>query len=229
MAIGRGANEAVKQQIQSLGTNMLVVLPGATTLGGVRGGFGSASTLTVGDAEALRREDPAVGQVGYLIRQSGQVQYRDQNWTTNIQGVTASYADIANWRLAAGRGLEGSDLEAARLVVVIGQTVYHQLFAPYENPVGATLLVKGIPLRVVGLYQAKGQSATGQDQDDLVTLPFTTAERKVLGVAAPSQAQAANASYPPLPNPFGLQPRLTGFVHLIYVQASSAALVDAAI
>jgi macrolide transport system ATP-binding/permease protein len=228
VAIGQGANAAVKQQIQSLGTNMLVVLPGATTTGGVRAGFGSASTLTVTDAEALRREDPAVGQVGYLIRQSGQVQYGDENWTTSIQGVTESYAAIANWRIALGRGMNADDVTGARLVVTIGQTVYRQLFGPSENPVGATILVKGIPLLVVGLYEAKGQSATGQDQDDIITIPFSTAERKVLGVAAPSQAQATNATYPPLPNPFGLQPRLIGFVNLIYVQAVNAAQVEPA-
>ncbi len=229
VAVGQGANEAVAQQIQSLGTNLLVVLPGASNSGGMRGGFGSASTLTVADAEALRREDPATGQVGYLIRQSGQVQFGDQNWTTSIQGVTANYGTIANWRIALGRTLGADDLTDARLVTVIGQSVYRQLFSDGSSPIGATLLVKGIPLQIVGLYQAKGQSTSGQDQDDLVTIPFTTAERKVLGVAAPSQAQASDPNYPPLPNPFGIQPRLTGFVNLIYVQAASAAQVEPAI
>jgi macrolide transport system ATP-binding/permease protein len=229
VAVGQGANAAVKQQIQSLGTNMLVVLPGATTASGVRGGFGSASTLTVADADALRREDPAVSQVGYLIRQMGQVQYRDQNWTTTIQGVTSSYGEIANWHVFRGRGLNADDLASAALVAVIGQTVYRQLFEADENPIGATVLVRGVPLEVVGLYQAKGQSSTGQDQDDLVTIPFSTAERKVLGVAAPTQAQSTNTLYPPPPNPFGVQPRLTGYVNLIYVQAVNTASVDAAI
>ncbi|HUK03068.1 MAG TPA: ABC transporter permease [Steroidobacteraceae bacterium] len=229
VAVGQGANAAVKQQIQSLGTNMLVVLPGASVSGGVRGGFGSASTLSVADAEALRREDPAVAQVGYLIRQMAQVQYGDQNWTTNIQGITPSYTEIANWHIAQGRAVDADDVASGSLVAVIGQTVYSQLFNPYENPIGATILVKGTPLKVVGLYQAKGQSANGQDQDDLVTIPFSTAERKILGVAAPTQAQSANSLYPPLPNPFGVQPRLTGYVNLIYAQAVNAASVDRAI
>jgi macrolide transport system ATP-binding/permease protein len=229
VAVGQGANAAVKQQIQSLGTNMLVVLPGATNLGGVRAGFGSASTLTVSDAEALYREDPAVGQVGYLIRQSGQVQYGDTNWTTSVQGVTASYGAIAGWHVAFGRGLDAQDVAEARLVAVLGQTVYRQLFTENENPVGAIILVKGIPVQIVGLYAGKGQSASGQDQDDLITIPFSTAERKVLGVAAPSQALATNPNYPPLPNPFGIPPRLTGFVNLIYVQAVNAAQVDTAL
>ena len=102
VAVGQGANEAVRKQIESLGTNVVVILPGALTQGGVRGGFGSASTLTVEDARAIRREDPAVAQVGYLIRQQGQVQYGNQNWTTNIQGVSPNYPPITNWRIAAG-------------------------------------------------------------------------------------------------------------------------------
>ncbi len=231
VAVGQGANRAVGELIQSLGTNMLIVLPGATTAGGVRSGFGSASTLTVADAAALRRDDAAVAQVGYMIRQAGQVQYHNQNWSTGLFGVTANYDGITNWRIAAGRGITPADVSSAALVAVIGQTVHRQLFQPYENPIGATLLVKGVPLKVIGLYQAKGQSPMGQDQDDLVTLPFTTAERKVLGVAAPSQleAQSAGTAYPSPPNPFGMQPRLTGYVNVIYVQAASSTLVNAAI
>ena len=231
VAVGQGANRAVGEMIQSLGTNMLIVRPGAAIAGGVRAGSGSASTLTVADADALRREDSAVGLVGYLIRQNGQVQYRDQNWSTSVLGVTANYGSITNWRIAAGRDLEASDVSSAALVAVVGQTVYRELFESYENPIGATILIKGVPIKVIGLYQGKGQSPMGQDQDDLVTIPFTTAERRVLGVAAPDQvqAQAAGTVYLPPPNPFGVQQRLTGYVNVIYVQAANAALVGRAI
>ena len=109
VAVGQGANDAVRKQIESLGTNLLVVVPGATTMGGMRSGQGSASTLTVVDAEALRREAPAVGSVSYLIRQSGQVQYANQNWTTSIQGVSANYPPITNWQIASGRGISQED------------------------------------------------------------------------------------------------------------------------
>ena len=230
VAVGQGANDAVRKQIESLGTNLLVVLPGATTTGGVRAGFGSASTLTVSDAQAVRREDPAVGRVSYLIRQLGQIQYSNQNWTTNVQGVSANYPPITNWQIAAGRGITSEDESSAALVAVLGQTVYHQLFSPYENPIGAVVQVKGVPLRVVGILGPKGQSTFGQDQDDIVMVPFTTAERKVLGVAAPSQQQTPlNWIYPPPPNPYGLQPRLLGYVNQIYVQAVGPAMVQAAI
>jgi len=230
VAVGQGANEMVRKQIESLGTNMVVVLPGALTSGGMRAGFGSASTLTVEDARAIRREASAVAKVGYLIRQQGQVQYAGQNWTTVIQGVSFNYPPITNWRIGAGRAIGAEDESKAALVAVIGQTVYRQLFSPYENPVGAYIQVKGVPLRVIGVLAAKGQSPFGQDQDDLVMIPFTTAERKVLGVAAPSQAQMPlNWSYPPEPNPYNLRPHLTGYVNFIFVQAESPALVQTAI
>ena len=230
VAVGQGANDAVRRQIESLGTNLMVVVPGATTMGGLRAGLGSASTLTVGDAEAIRREAPAIGNVSYLIRQIGQVQYGNQNWSTSIQGVTANYPPVTNWEIAEGRGISREDNASAALVIVLGQTVIRQLFSPDENPIGALLQVKGVPMRVVGTLASKGQTAYGTDQDDVVMIPFTTAERKVLGVAAPSQQQVPlNWAYPPAPNPYNLQQRLTGYVNQIYVQAVSADEVQAAI
>ena len=230
VAVGDGASEAVRKQIESLGTNVVVILPGAVSTGGIRAGFGSASTLTVADAHAIRHSDSAVSQVGYLIRQQGQVQYGSQNWTTTIQGVSVNYPRITNWRIAAGRGISVDDENKAALVVVIGQTPYRQLFSPGESPLDAAIEVKGVPLTVIGVLAAKGQSAFGQDQDDIVMTPFTTAERKVLGVAAPSQQQTPlNWPYLPPPNPYNLVPRLTGFANQIYVQATSQPQVQTAI
>jgi macrolide transport system ATP-binding/permease protein len=230
VAVGQGANDAVRKQIESLGTNLLVVVPGATTMGGLRSGQGSASTLTVVDADALRREAPAVGSVSYLIRQMGQVQYANQNWTTNIQGVSANYPPITNWQILAGRGISREDSNSAALVVVLGQTVARQLFGADESPIGAVIQVKSMPLRVVGVLASKGQTAYGTDQDDLVMIPFTTAERKVLGVAAPSQQQVPlNWVYPSPPNPYNLQQRLMGYVNQIYVQATDATEIQPAV
>ena len=229
VAIGQGANDAVRKQLASLGTDLLVVVPGAVTTFGARGGSGSASTLTVSDAQTIRREDPAVGEVAYLIRQNGQTEYASQNWMTTIQGVTANYPPITNWQIAAGRAISSEDQSTAALVAVIGQTVLHQLFAPSDNPLGAVILVKGVPLRVIGTLVAKGQSTYGQDQDDLVMVPYSTAETKVLGVAAPTQTATTSAIFLPQPNPYGIQPRLTGFVNQIYIQAASASQIQAAI
>ena len=230
VAVGQGANEAVRKRIESLGTNVVVVLPGAITSGGVRGGFGSASTLTVEDARAIRREAPSVAQVGYLIRQQGQVRFGSQNWTTVIQGVSANYPPITGWRIAAGRAITAEDEAQTSLVAVIGQTVARQLFNPGENPIGATIQAKSVPLQVIGILGAKGQSTFGQDQDDLIMAPFTTAERKVLGVAAPNQPPSLlNWPYLPAPNPYGLQPRLTGLANQIYIQAVTQNQVGPAI
>jgi macrolide transport system ATP-binding/permease protein len=230
VAVGQGANDAVRKQIESLGTNLIVVLPGAQTAGGVRGGFGSASTLTTTDAQAIRRESTATGGVSYLIRQSGQVQYGNQNWTTGIQGISPNYPPMTNWKIEAGREISSDDDAAAALVVVIGQTVSRQLFGEFETPIGALIQVKGVPLRVIGTLVSKGQTPYGTDQDDLVMIPFTTAERKVLGVAAPTQAQTQlNWIYPQPPNPYGLQAHLAGYVNSIIVQAANQEDVKPAI
>jgi macrolide transport system ATP-binding/permease protein len=220
VSVGQGANEAVRKEIARLGTNLVVILPGAATSGGARGGSGSASTLTVADVQAIRREAPAAGEVSYLIRQSGQIRFSNQNWTTGIQGVSSNYPPMTNWQIAAGRAITPEDERSAALVAVLGETVRRQLFGTFQNPIGAMVQARGVSLRVVGILDTKGQTSFGQDQDDLIMVPFSTAERKILGVASPSQQQTSiNWIYPTPPNPYGLQPRMIGFVNQIYVQA----------
>lgn len=230
VAVGQGANAAVKAQIESLGTNMLIVIPGATTSSGVRAGFGSASTLTVADADAIRQEDSDVANVAYQIRQVGQLQYGNQNWSTEVQGVSPSYLEIRNWPVVAGRTMTEEDERNAARVCLLGQTVVKNLFGPYENPVGATIFIKNVPVEVIGVLQAKGQTGYGRDQDDTVLLPFTTAERKILGVSTPTQTETTtNNIYSSAPNPFGIKPKLAGYVNIIFVQATSTATVPTAL
>jgi len=229
VAVGQGANAAVEQQIANLGTNLLVVLPGATTTSGVRGGFGSASSLTVGDADAIALEDPLVAAVAYQDRQVAQVTYGNQNWSTSVQGVTPSYLAIRNWGVVAGREMSEDDERDATRVVLLGQTVLRNLFGAHQNPVGTTILVKSVPMEVIGILAPKGQSGFGQDQDDVILMPFTTAELKVLGVATPSTAAATNPIFATPANPLGIQPKLTGFVHNIFVQARSPDAVQGAL
>ena len=246
VAVGEGANYAVKQQIASLGTNMIVVVPGARTSGGVRGGFGSASSLTVADAEAIQREVPTAADVAYMLRTNNQVIHGNKNWQTNIFGVTPSYFPITNWRLDTGRLLTDEDLTGYAMVCLIGQTLVHELYGDV-SPIGTMLMVKGKPMRVVGTLAPKGQSSFGVDQDDVVVIPYTTAEAKVIGVNAPTQlaqsttsvtatsrvnqsggptGESAETQYPAPLNPFNVTTRLMGFVNSIYVQAESAELVD---
>jgi macrolide transport system ATP-binding/permease protein len=230
VAVGQGANRAVEAQIESLGTNLLIVLPGATTAGGVRAGFGSASTLTVTDADAVKKEDSAVAEVAYQTRQIAQVQFGNQNWSTLVQGVPPSFLVVRNWPVAVGRTMSEEDEVNAARVGLLGQTVAKNLFGEHGNPIGATVFIKNVPVEVIGVLQAKGQTGFGQDQDDTVLIPFTTAEQKVLGVSTPTQSQASTSSiFPPPPNPFNMQRKLTGYVNVIYVQATSTAAVPVAL
>ncbi len=233
VAVGEGARAAIEAQLQSLGTDLLVVLPGATRVNGVRAGFGSASTLRVRDVDALLEEDAAVADVSYISRQSTQVVNGNKNWSTSVQGISPSYLKIRNWPTLIGRGFTLDDHSDGAAVCILGQTAATQLFGEFSDPLGATVLVKNVPMTVIGVLVAKGHSATGQDQDDVVFIPFSTSQERVLGVASPSSVQTrANdvfATIGPPPNPFGVQPKLEGFVNTIYVQARSTALVKAAL
>jgi macrolide transport system ATP-binding/permease protein len=233
VAVGEGARATVEAQIQSLGTDLLIVLPGSTRTNGVRAGFGSASSLRVADVAAILEEDHAVADVSYVARQSAQVVNGHNNWSTSIQGVSGSYLSIRNWRVITGRGLTDQDEEDGNPVCLLGQTVMNNLFGDFSDPVGATILVKNVPMIVIGILAAKGHSPSGQDQDDVVIIPFSTAEERVLGVANPSSAQSLSnnvfATIGPPPNPFGVTPRLQGFVNTIYVQARSPAAVKTAL
>ncbi len=233
VAVGEGARAAVEAQVQSLGTDLLVVLPGTTRFNGVRAGHGSASTLRVRDVSAILEEDGAVADVSYMNRQNAQIVNGNQNWNTSVQGVSASYLSIRRWPVIAGRPLTDQDDRDGATVCLLGQTVVTELFGEFADPVGATILVKNVPMTVIGVLAAKGHSATGQDQDDVVLIPFNTSQERILGVAAPTSTQTlANnvfATIGPPPNPFGVQPRLEGFVHTIYVQARSPQLVSTAL
>jgi macrolide transport system ATP-binding/permease protein len=233
VAVGEGARAAVEAQVQSLGTDLLVVLPGTTRFNGVRAGHGSAASLRVHDVAAILEEDGAVSDASYINRQNTQVVNGNQNWNTSVQGISPSYLSIRRWPVVAGRALTEQDDHDGASVCLLGQTVLTQLFGEFADPIGASVLVKNVPMLVVGVLAAKGHSATGQDQDDVVFIPFTTAQERILGVATPSSTQTlANnvfATIGPPPNPFGVTPKLEGFVNTIYVQARSPALVHTAL
>ena len=230
VAVGDGANEAVRKQIESLGTNLVVIQPGAVRTGGVRAGAGSASTLTVDDARAIAARIPRSPKsaISSVSRGRSSTEARTGRPISRASAPTIRRSPIgASPPDGPSRTRTAS---AADLVVVIGQTAYRQLFAPDENPLGAHIQVRNVPLQVIGVLAGKGQSSFGQDQDDVVMIPFMTAERKVLGVAAPKPGQAPfNWPYPPPPNPYNLQARLTGYANQIFVQAASPELVQTAI
>jgi putative ABC transport system permease protein len=181
VSIGQGASVSVQEQIARMGNNMLIVLSGTTTQGGVRSGSGGAPTLTANDARAIQRDCPAVAAVTYMRRQVQQVVAGNQNWSTAINGVTPEYQFVRDWPLAAGRFLNKQEEESAATSAVLGQTVVQNLFGAGQNPIDQTIRINNVPFRVVGVLTPKGQSTQGQDQDDTVLIPFSTAERKVLG------------------------------------------------
>ena len=183
VSIGQGASVAVQEQIARMGNNMLVILSGSVTQGGVRTGAGGRSTLRVSDAKAMQRECSAVSAVTYTRRQVRQVVVGNQNWSTAIMGVTPEYQTVRDWPLAAGRFLTKQDDESGAAVAVLGQTVVENLFGPGQNPLDQIVRIKNVPFRVVGILTPKGQSTQGSDQDDTVLIPFITAERKVMGAA----------------------------------------------
>jgi putative ABC transport system permease protein len=181
VSLGQGAAASVQAEITSLGTNVLIIVPGATTVSGVRSGLGSISTLTVGDAEDIEKKVAGVTTVMYATRSVLQVIRENKNWSTAVLGTTPEFPDIRNWPVAQGNFFTQSDMDSAAKVAVLGKTAAQNLFETGEEVIGEEIRIRNVPLRVIGMLASKGQSVSGQDQDDVVLLPFTTAERKVLG------------------------------------------------
>ncbi|MGD1007914.1 MAG: ABC transporter permease [Ignavibacteriaceae bacterium] len=173
LAIGQGAEYSVKEQIASLGTNVLIIFPGSQQQGGLRVGAGSMTTLTQGDAQAIQTECPAVAYVSPDTRANGQVIAGNLNWATGIEGVGTDYLQIRVWDIQSGNYFTDQDVKAAAKVCVLGTTVANNLF-PDSDPVGQTIRITNVPVKVSGVLATKGQNAMGQDQDDIILAPYTT-------------------------------------------------------
>ncbi|UVT17396.1 MAG: ABC transporter permease [Nitrospira sp.] len=181
VSIGEGAKRAVQRQIATMGTNVIFIWPGSTTAGGVRGAMGSAVTLTVGDALDLKKKLPLLSDTGWYKRDQAQIVYGNRNWNCSIQGASPSLLSIRDWSFSSGGSFTQEDLDGAARVALLGQTVVENLFDPGEEPVGAVIRIRNVPFHVIGILSPKGQSPQGWDQDDVVIIPFSTAERKVFG------------------------------------------------
>jgi len=183
VSIGEGAKRAVQAQIATMGTNVIIIFPGVTSASGVRGGQGSAITLTVSDALELKKRVPWLVDTGWSRRDVMQVVYGNRNWNGTINGVSPSYLTIRDWSFTSGGPFTQTDLDSASRVALIGQTIVENLFDPGEEPVDAVIRIKNVPFRVIGVLAPKGQSSQGSDQDDVIFIPFSTAERKVFGTS----------------------------------------------
>jgi putative ABC transport system permease protein len=186
VAVGSGAQARVAEQIQSLGSNMIIVLSGSAISGGVRMGSGSQLTITEDDAWAIQREIRTVAAAAPTSRSGAQVVYGNLNWATSIQGVTSEFFTAREWDVSDGRLFSQEEVEGAAKVALIGQTVAGNLFGD-GDPLGQIIRIKNVPFGVIGVLQRKGQTTFGQDQDDTVLIPLSTAKKKVLGS---SQANA---------------------------------------
>ena len=188
VAVGTGASQKISEQISTMGSNLLIVLPGATTSGGVRMGAGTQPTLTSGDSDAIIKECPAVADAAPLHNGVAQVIFGHMNWSTGVVGTTPSMLVVRDWDLAAGRSFIQQDVKSASKVALLGRTVVDNLFGD-QNPVGQTIRIKNVPFTVIGVLATKGQSAQGQDQDDTILIPVTTAQKKLFGVQFPGMVR----------------------------------------
>ena len=181
VAIGEGAKESVEASFASMGSNLLVVLPGSTSAGGQRGGFGSMPTLTWDDLRAIRSEVPEVKYAAPQLRSNAQILSEDQNWNTTVYGTTTEYFAIRNWPVSLGSTMSDSDVESGVKVVFLGQTVADKLFGQNADPIGQLVRIKNVPFEVRGVMARKGQSSTGQDYDDAAFVPLKAFQTKIQG------------------------------------------------
>jgi putative ABC transport system permease protein len=181
VAVGEGAKARVEDVFASMGTNLLIVLSGSTTAGGVAGGFGSMPTLTWDDLAAIRHEAPAVARAAPQLSTKVTIVSDEANWTTSVAGTSPEYFDIRAWHIAKGSFFFDSDTDAAAKAIVLGQTVADKLFGPGAAPIGRTVRLRNVPFVVIGVLQRKGQSPMGQDYDDAAIVPYTTFQSKLQG------------------------------------------------
>jgi putative ABC transport system permease protein len=181
VAIGEGAKATIRSQIASLGTNVLIILPGTSVQGGVRTGSGGVNTLVDGDAKAMMRELPAIAFASPALRRPEQVVAGNLNWLTLTQGVGPEFQQIRDWQVAEGRFIHDGDIESAAKVAVVGETVVNQLFGS-DDPIDAVIRIRNIPFRVVGVLAPKGQTSQGTDQDDTIIIPYTTMQKRLMRI-----------------------------------------------
>jgi putative ABC transport system permease protein len=183
VGVGQGANTQVQAQIANMGTNLLVVLAGSANMGGVRTGSSAVKTLIVDDMTAILRECTAVKEAAPGVQTRAQVIYQNQNWAPSggITGTSPEYFDVRTWPIKEGVAFDKSEVDRAGNVAVLGTTVVDTMFGG-EDPIGKTIRIKNLPFKVIGVTTSKGQSSFGQDQDDIVFVPYTTVQKKLAGI-----------------------------------------------
>jgi putative ABC transport system permease protein len=189
LAVGTGASRQISERISSMGSNVIIVSPGATTAGGIRMGPGTEPSLTLDDAEAILRECPAVSDTAPVFSGVAQVVHGNQNWSTGVTGTTSGMLNVRDWGISSGRAFTDQDVRNAAKVAILGRTVAENLFGE-ADPVGQAVRIKKIPFTVVGILETKGQSTLGQDQDDTILVPVTTAQKKLFKTLIPGMVRS---------------------------------------
>ncbi|MFN3604820.1 MAG: ABC transporter permease [Leptonema sp. (in: bacteria)] len=187
IAIGKGSSKEIEKQISNIGSNLIIVLPGATSSGGVRMGAGTNLTLTLGDAKALKKSR-WIYEVAISIHSVQQVIFRNLNWSTLVRGVDLPFLDVHDWEIETGKFFTEDDIKNTNKVAVIGQTVLENLFGE-ENPIGKVIRIRKNPFMIIGILKKKGISPRGDDQDDVILIPYTTAQKKIFGNLLPDRVQ----------------------------------------
>lgn len=191
LAVGTGASVKIAKDMESMGSNLLMIRSGSVTSGGVRMGSGTRPTLTLKDAEAIEKNASGILAVAPYSSEAQQITYGNQNWATSVAGTTASYLYIRNYDIADGRNFIPEDIKNNTKVAIIGNTVSTELFGDMD-PMNKTIRIGNVPFKVIGTLKIKGQNGMGQDQDDLVFIPITTAQKKVFGTDFPGTVKMIN-------------------------------------
>lgn len=191
LSIGEGAKQRITKDIESMGSNILMIMSGSSTSGGVRMGSGSQPTLTLKDSQAIAKNCPSVKISAPIVSGVQQLVYSNQNWSTSVYGITPDYMEVQLWEIQDGRALTNEDIKNNTKSALIGATVSQNLFGDV-NPVNKVIRVGGLPFKVVGLLKEKGQNGMGQDKDDTVFVPITTAQKKLFGTSFPGSVKFIN-------------------------------------
>ena len=191
LAVGSGASERIAKDMESMGSNLLMIRSSSATTSGVRMGSGTKPSLTLKDAEVIESNAQGVLAVAPYSSSSSQLTYGNQNWATTVAGTTASYLYIRNYEILQGRNFIPEDIKNSTKVAIVGDTVATELFGDM-NPINKTMRIGNVPFKVIGLLKTKGENGMGMDQDDLVFIPITTAQKKVFGTDFPGSVKMIN-------------------------------------
>jgi putative ABC transport system permease protein len=182
LAIGQGSKKSIRDQMSSMGTNLIMVMPASQQRGGIMLGNSSAQNMTLSDVVAIEKDCPDVSAVSPEVRSSGQAVVGNSNWPTSVYGVNNKYFSIRKYTIKSGRSFSDKEIQTYAKVCLVGQTIIEKLFEGKTDPIGQTVRFKGIPLLIIGVLSEKGENGMGQDQDDLIIAPYTTVQKRILAI-----------------------------------------------